>query len=546
MKEARRVVVVLIDDLDRLAREEIVMMLKLVRLTADLPNVVYVLAFDDEMVGQAVGTLYTSGHDAGRQFIEKIVQFPFAIPAVGQDRLVRYACRHARIALDHAGITVSDADWDSFRQLTTEFFSRRLTTPRQAIRFGSALDFAMPMLKGEVDPLQQMIVEGLRILFPELYAYVRDHTAVFTQADEERAYQLKTEDLQRHATLAMQKGSGEDLAAAHGLLDFLFLRYSPSPQPITRLRYFERLFGYAVAVNEIPDAELASLLSLAETDDDRLPEATRRLAEHNPSELLLLLRRANPSGPPCSALSRAIASCGGLFVKSQPVKDDSLAKDLVNLLARFVQRFRRPSVYDRGGALARHELAAALVGSIEPLPLAPALFDALDWLNLRTKPDYDSSQEQDNYVPVIAQDGWRMMFEALELRIRSFADADPNGLLVKDSDAAELFKLWGRRNRNSLKGWMEAQLAAHPPFSLKLLRYVGFEGAGAVMSDWKYGEIDGCVSPAFLADILTHHFPNESEPPEMVRTFLDEHQKHLEKPASKIDEAASDAGPDAK
>jgi predicted KAP-like P-loop ATPase len=73
VRNAPRVVVVLIDDLDRLDSEEILIMLKLVRLNANFPRVVYVLAFDDEMVAKVAGAKYGGGPDIGRQFLEKIV-----------------------------------------------------------------------------------------------------------------------------------------------------------------------------------------------------------------------------------------------------------------------------------------------------------------------------------------------------------------------------------------------------------------------------------------------------------------------------------------
>jgi hypothetical protein len=64
--------------------------------------------------------------------------------------------------------------------------ARRLTTPRQAIRYGNALRFALPMMRGEVNVLDQMGIEGLRTLYPELYAAVGDNKELFTlQADPE-------------------------------------------------------------------------------------------------------------------------------------------------------------------------------------------------------------------------------------------------------------------------------------------------------------------------------------------------------------------------
>jgi predicted KAP-like P-loop ATPase len=224
MRTAQRTTVVLIDDLDRLDRAEIMTMLKLVRLTANLPRVVYLLAFDDDVVAQVVASANAVDvRDAGRQFLEKIVQFPFTLPAVGQKRLVDYVLRQADNAVDRAGISLTDQDWSAFRSLTDYHLSRRLTTPRQAIRYASALDFALPMVKGEVNPLQQMAVEGMRILFPELYVFVRDNSGIFNLGSPSE------EVLAGQAARAMKSAREEDISAGKGLLSFLFQKYGTPP-----------------------------------------------------------------------------------------------------------------------------------------------------------------------------------------------------------------------------------------------------------------------------------------------------------------------------
>jgi hypothetical protein len=93
MKNAQRTIVVLIEDLDRLDRDEILMMLKVVRHTANVPYVAYVLAFDDDMVARALDGAYGGHPNSGSEFLEKIIQLPFAIPAIGQRRLVNYVLR---------------------------------------------------------------------------------------------------------------------------------------------------------------------------------------------------------------------------------------------------------------------------------------------------------------------------------------------------------------------------------------------------------------------------------------------------------------------
>ena len=79
-------VVVLIDDIDRLDPDETREVMRLVRLTSDLPNVVFLLAFDRENVANSLSKI---GVD-GSQYLEKIVQVSFNLPIPPGDNLAGY------------------------------------------------------------------------------------------------------------------------------------------------------------------------------------------------------------------------------------------------------------------------------------------------------------------------------------------------------------------------------------------------------------------------------------------------------------------------
>lgn len=77
--DPRRILVV-IDDLDRLDGDELMTLLKAVRLLGRLPNVHYLLAFDRETVRDHLGGAAASG--VGSRFLEKIVQHTFDMPSM--------------------------------------------------------------------------------------------------------------------------------------------------------------------------------------------------------------------------------------------------------------------------------------------------------------------------------------------------------------------------------------------------------------------------------------------------------------------------------
>src|SRR2546428_9175321 len=71
-------IVVVIDDIDRLTSSEIRDIFKLVRLTANFPNVVYIVAFDRNRVEAALAEQGIPGRD----YLEKILQVSVDLPAV--------------------------------------------------------------------------------------------------------------------------------------------------------------------------------------------------------------------------------------------------------------------------------------------------------------------------------------------------------------------------------------------------------------------------------------------------------------------------------
>ena len=81
--------VVFIDDLDRLPADELQEMFRVIKSVANFPNVVYVLAYDREVVSAALDKFHPG---RGELFLEKIVQMPVALPVPTQyvqDRVYR-------------------------------------------------------------------------------------------------------------------------------------------------------------------------------------------------------------------------------------------------------------------------------------------------------------------------------------------------------------------------------------------------------------------------------------------------------------------------
>jgi predicted KAP-like P-loop ATPase len=285
LRESGKRVVVFIDDIDRLDRAEIQAMFKLVKLSAGFDYTSYVLAFDDEMVAAALGEKYGKGDiAAGRNFIEKIVQVPLHLPPAEEVSLRKLTFEGVDEAIKLSKIELSQEQVDAFVRHFVDGIEPRLNTPRQAKLYGNALAFALPILKSEANPVDQMLIEGIRVFYPKLYANIRDNPEYFLterphdgQAQEafrDRAAELITEGL---------KNVGVDSdAVRRRLLEVLFPRLQSvlwgnewderwtREQRICSREYFKRYFSYSVPPGDVPDLKITSLIESldAATDDD--------------------------------------------------------------------------------------------------------------------------------------------------------------------------------------------------------------------------------------------------------------------------------------
>lgn len=196
LDEQDRRVVILVDDIDRLEKSEIHAIFRLVKLTADFKNTAYVLAFDHEMVAAALQERYGSvQQNAGKAFLEKIIQVPLQLPAVDRNSLRKYCFSGVNEALSQADIVLGEENAQLFVRNFTYGLETRLNTPRQAKLYSNILTFSLPILKGEVNNVDLMLIEGVRVFYPRLYDVIRRNTTLFLS--EIRDYGRRTEEKRR-------------------------------------------------------------------------------------------------------------------------------------------------------------------------------------------------------------------------------------------------------------------------------------------------------------------------------------------------------------
>ena len=174
LEQAKRVLVV-VDDIDRLTPEEVRQFFTVIKALADFPYVTYLLAFDREVASAAI-SLQTGL--PGERYLEKIIQVPFELPRVDRETLRRALF----VKLDAVMAGTSEGRFDG-AYWTNVFFDGLdplFQVPRDIVRLTNSLSVTYPAVVGEVNPVDFIAVESLRVFLPAAYDAVRATPEQFT------------------------------------------------------------------------------------------------------------------------------------------------------------------------------------------------------------------------------------------------------------------------------------------------------------------------------------------------------------------------------
>jgi KAP family P-loop domain len=307
LRETNKKLVILIDDIDRLEKSEIQALFRLIKLSADFENVVYVLAFDDAMVAAALGERFASDPAkhfvAGQNFLEKIVQVGLNLPPSTPEALQEYTFDLINRILVTSQVPFTR---DQANALAVNFqrgILPRLKTPRMANRYANALEFSLTLLRGEVNAADLMLVEGIRIFYPPLYDAVRRNQHLLLSEDRKG---FSCEQFVTSNTASLTKSEQE---AAAWLLNALFPRTKTTGygsdwenewsqnKRICSSSYFDRYFSYAIRSTDVSDQSVQLMIDLASTGDtEKLQRVILEIcSEKNASRVIEKIRAQESS-----------------------------------------------------------------------------------------------------------------------------------------------------------------------------------------------------------------------------------------------------------
>ena len=166
-------IIVTIDNIDRLTKEEIRLIFQLVSSVADFPNTIYVLSMDREVVVQALTDVQNC---SGSDYMEKIVQIPFELPAVSFSKIQQLFLHSIeKLAIEYNITLNSDDYWQIVFQ---DCISPYIDTLRDIVRITNVLELKLAILKKEVNFCDLAAISTLQVTQPLIYDWIVHHPTI--------------------------------------------------------------------------------------------------------------------------------------------------------------------------------------------------------------------------------------------------------------------------------------------------------------------------------------------------------------------------------
>ncbi|MGK9283149.1 KAP family P-loop NTPase fold protein [Sinorhizobium meliloti] len=294
LRELKQPLVVFVDDIDRLEPQEIRLLVRQIKVNANLPNIAFVLLFQPSIVESALDPI---ANGKGEEFLKKIVQAHFDLPAVPRSTVYGILTKELdRLVGQHATTEngFEEVRWGNALVGVIQPFIKNL---RDARRYLSSVSIHIPLHVGkkvlEVNIIDFLTLEALRVFEPQF------HGALFGEQDlllQRGRFRGEHERDARHTRLQalLLEVSEANRPTVETTVKLLFPRaesalggmeydedwassWSASKR-VCSFRFFGRYFELQTASGDISENEFNDLLEV--TNDEDLLRVSLESIEH--------------------------------------------------------------------------------------------------------------------------------------------------------------------------------------------------------------------------------------------------------------------------
>lgn len=285
-------ILVIIDDIDRLPPPEIISVFRVIKAVADFPKTIYLLAFDKEIVAKSLETQYGM---QGEEYLKKIVQAPFDLPIPDKTAL-------RKLFSEQLNVIFSEIPKDQFDEIYWgnvfwDGIDHFLNTMRDVKLLINAIKVTYPPVKGEVNPIDFVAIEAIRVFSSNIYHLIRSNPKKFAGHSGESAVP-KIEDLKPFHNKYIGNIKEEEREVFKNFLKRIFPKLEAifnnthfgtnwestwrKQLRICSPEIFPIYFLLATPEGDIPQAEMKAILASAENSEAFGNELVGLTKKHRP------------------------------------------------------------------------------------------------------------------------------------------------------------------------------------------------------------------------------------------------------------------------
>lgn len=176
-------IVIVIDDIDRLNAQEIRQIFQIVKSLGDLPNIVYLLAFDRKIVVEALAKVQT---EKGNDYLEKIIQMPVVVPHISKEQIqpILFEKLDKIIADQSIDFTPLKNHWG---EIYNSGLGINFKTLRDVARFLNVLQIDFQLVKNEINFVDFIAITAIKVFSPSLYSAIKENKPLFTSQKDKHS-----------------------------------------------------------------------------------------------------------------------------------------------------------------------------------------------------------------------------------------------------------------------------------------------------------------------------------------------------------------------
>ncbi|SHM73567.1 KAP family P-loop domain-containing protein [Chryseobacterium carnipullorum] len=156
-----------VDDIDRLTPSEITEIFQLIKLNGNFANTIFILAYDQIVVETALEKQFGEN---GKKYLEKIVQVDYTLPPISREDIARLFIDNLNQLFNVDEITNDIKDLND--SIKDEPFIDFFSSLRDIYRFNNSIKLRLPSIYNELNILDFLLIESLRIFDQKVYNFV--------------------------------------------------------------------------------------------------------------------------------------------------------------------------------------------------------------------------------------------------------------------------------------------------------------------------------------------------------------------------------------